>query len=96
MTELKLIVVPDPDEPDGALHYVMGQIDGRPYRFLLDTGAGSSQVVSDDYTSTLAVVDMHHSSGVFARGGHCAFLEDYALRSWVDSAVLAELVEAAG
>ena len=33
---------------------------------------------------------------VFPRGGHCAFLEDYALRSWVDSAVLAELVEAAG
>ena len=28
---------------------------------------------------------------VFARGGHCAFLEDYALRSWVDRAVLAEI-----
>ena len=28
---------------------------------------------------------------VFARGGHCAFLEDYGLRSWVDRAVLAEL-----
>jgi hypothetical protein len=28
---------------------------------------------------------------VFARGGHCAFLEDYALRSWVDRAVLADL-----
>ena len=28
---------------------------------------------------------------VFAHGGHCAFLEDYALRSWVDRAVLAEI-----
>lgn len=28
---------------------------------------------------------------VFARGGHCAFLEDYRLRSWVDRAVLAEI-----
>jgi hypothetical protein len=28
---------------------------------------------------------------VFAHGGHCAFLEDYGLRSWLDRAVLAEL-----
>jgi len=28
---------------------------------------------------------------VFPHGGHCAFLEDYRLRSWVDRAVLAEL-----
>ena len=28
---------------------------------------------------------------VFARGGHCAFLEDYRLQSWVDRAVLAEI-----
>jgi uncharacterized protein len=32
---------------------------------------------------------------VFARGGHCAFLEDYALRSWVDRAVLGEIEAAA-
>jgi predicted alpha/beta-fold hydrolase len=31
---------------------------------------------------------------VFPHGGHCAFLEDYALRSWVDSSVVAELVDA--
>jgi predicted alpha/beta-fold hydrolase len=31
---------------------------------------------------------------VFPHGGHCAFLEDYALRSWVDSAVVAELLDA--
>jgi predicted alpha/beta-fold hydrolase len=28
---------------------------------------------------------------VFARGGHCAFLEDYRLRSWLDRAVLAQI-----
>lgn len=28
---------------------------------------------------------------VVPRGGHCAFLEDYRLRSWLDRAVLAEL-----
>ena len=28
---------------------------------------------------------------VLDRGGHCAFLEDYGLRSWLDRAVLAEL-----
>jgi len=32
---------------------------------------------------------------VFPHGGHCAFLEDYALRSWADRAVLAELELAA-
>jgi predicted alpha/beta-fold hydrolase len=28
---------------------------------------------------------------VVARGGHCAFLEDYRLRSWLDRALLAEI-----
>ena len=31
---------------------------------------------------------------VFPRGGHCAFLESYRLRSWLDRAVLAELERA--
>ena len=31
---------------------------------------------------------------VFPRGGHCAFLESYRLRSWLDQAVLAELEKA--
>lgn len=31
---------------------------------------------------------------VVARGGHCAFLEDYRLRSWLDRAVLAEIEQA--
>lgn len=40
----------------------------------------------DDLAATPAL-----SIQVFPRGGHCAFLEDYALRSWVDRAVLAEI-----
>lgn len=31
---------------------------------------------------------------VYPHGGHCAFLEDYRLRSWLDRAVLAELERA--
>jgi len=31
---------------------------------------------------------------VAAHGGHCAFLEDYRLRSWLDRAVLKEIVQA--
>ena len=31
---------------------------------------------------------------VVARGGHCAFLEDYRLRSWLDRAVLKEIAQA--
>jgi len=34
------------------------------------------------------------SIDVFPRGGHCAFLESYRLRSWLDGAVLAELENA--
>jgi predicted alpha/beta-fold hydrolase len=28
---------------------------------------------------------------VAPHGGHCAFLEDYGLRSWLDRAVLAQI-----
>ncbi|HVY65775.1 MAG TPA: alpha/beta fold hydrolase [Gammaproteobacteria bacterium] len=34
------------------------------------------------------------SVDVFPRGGHCAFIESYRLRSWLDRAVLAELERA--
>ena len=40
----------------------------------------------DDVAPTPAL-----SIEVVPRGGHCAFLEDYRLRSWADRAVLAEL-----
>ncbi|HET7132185.1 MAG TPA: alpha/beta fold hydrolase [Gammaproteobacteria bacterium] len=40
----------------------------------------------DDVASSSALM-----ISVFAHGGHCAFLEDYRLRSWTDRAVLGEL-----
>ncbi len=67
MSEFKLIIIPDPEEPEAAEVYVDGTIAGRPYRFLLDTGAATSSVVWDDYTSEFGSIEKHDSSGVFAR-----------------------------
>jgi hypothetical protein len=65
MGELKLIIEPDNDEAEAAAVYVDGSIDGRPYRFLLDTGAARSSVIFDEYTSTLSSVGKNASSSVF-------------------------------
>jgi hypothetical protein len=66
MREFNLIIIPDPDEPEAAEVYVDGHVDGRPYRFLLDTGAARSGLVLDEYTSTFDSVGTHGSSGVFS------------------------------
>lgn len=66
MGEIPLILQPDPDEPEAAEVYVDGAVDGRPTRFLLDTGAGKSCVIHDAYTATLPLAGTHASSGVFA------------------------------
>lgn len=62
-----LIIERDPDDPDFAVVIVEGTVAGRPYRFVLDTGAARTQPVSDDFTSRLSS-DMQESSsgGVFA------------------------------
>lgn len=66
MRDLQLIIQPDPEEAHAAEIYVDGQLGKHEYRFLLDTGAGKSSVVYDDYTATFPAVDQHTSSGVFA------------------------------
>jgi hypothetical protein len=66
MSELPLIIEPDPDDPDCGAVMVDGTIAGRPYRFILDTGAARSQVEADEYTAALAQVGSHDSSGAFA------------------------------
>jgi predicted aspartyl protease len=48
MSGFDLIVQPDAQDADAAEVFVDGAIDGRPYRFLLDTGAARSCVRSDD------------------------------------------------
>lgn len=65
MAEVKLIIKPDEEEAEAAEVYVDGKLDGKGYRFLFDTGAGRSSVVSDSYTASLQSVGQHTSSGVF-------------------------------
>src|SRR4051812_4429905 len=67
MGGFSLTLKPDAEEAEAAEIYVDGSIGGRPYRFLLDTGAGKSSVVSDEYTSQFASSEKHTSSGVFAK-----------------------------
>jgi predicted aspartyl protease len=68
MNGFDLIVQPDAEDADAAEVFVDGAIGGRPYRFLLDTGAARSCVRYDDYTTTFASVGSDTSSGVFAGG----------------------------
>ncbi len=68
MNEFDLIIQPDAEDADAAEVFVDGAIGGRPYRFLLDTGAARSRVRYDEYTATFASVGTDTSSGVFAGG----------------------------
>jgi predicted aspartyl protease len=63
---IPLIIEPDLDDPDCAEVMVDGTIAGRPYRFMLDTGAARTQIVADDLTAALPSRGQHSSSGVFA------------------------------
>jgi hypothetical protein len=63
---MSLIIEPDPDDPDCAEVLVDGTVAGRPYRFLLDTGAARTQLVADEFTAGLSSRAQHRSSGVFA------------------------------
>lgn len=63
-----LVIQPDEEEPEAAEVLVDGSVGGRRYRFLLDTGAAKSAILSDDYTTTFAAIGQHTSSGVFAGG----------------------------
>lgn len=65
MNTLPLYMEPDPDEPEFARPFVDGTIDGRPYRFLLDTGGSQSVVATDDYISTFPVAGEKQSRGAF-------------------------------
>lgn len=67
MSEINLITVPDPEEPEAAEIFVEGSIGGREYRFLLDTGAARSRLIFDEYSAGFASTEKSHSSGVFAR-----------------------------
>jgi predicted aspartyl protease len=66
MTGLPLILEPDEEDEDCALFLVDGTVAGRPYRFILDTGAALTQLEADDYTSELSAAGSNTSSGAFA------------------------------
>ncbi len=67
MSEFKLIIQPDEDDADAAEIFVDGNLGGHLYRFLLDTGAGQSSLIFDDYTSTFSSTAKRDSSGIFAK-----------------------------
>ena len=66
MAGFPLIIEPDPEDVDAAQVLVDATLDGRPYRFLLDTGAARTAIQLDEYTATFDPVGTHASSGVFA------------------------------
>jgi hypothetical protein len=65
VAEIELIIQPDEDEPEAASVFVDGSLNGKSYRFLLDTGAARSTVLMNKETAALQPVGVHHSSGVF-------------------------------
>lgn len=70
MRQVPVIIEPEPDDPGAAAVLVDGTVAGRPYRFILDTGAARTQLAADDYTAALPVVGREDSSG--ALGGRSA------------------------
>lgn len=65
MTTVPLHMDPDPDDPELWLPFVDGAIDGRPHRFLLDTGAAKTRILADPAIAALPVVGTRQSHGVF-------------------------------
>src|SRR3954452_17001306 len=64
MARVPLIIEPDEDDPDCATVLVNGSIAGRPYQFMIDTGAARTDVITDDYLMNLPSHAQHRSSGV--------------------------------
>jgi hypothetical protein len=95
--EIALIVVPDPADPECAEVTVDGSISGRPYRFLLDTGAARTQVVSDDLLADLPSNGRYCSAGIFASGGGALVsVSDFELGALREPSLEVVRVEAAG
>lgn len=65
MNAIPLILTADGDGLGGALVLADGWIGDRRYRFLLDTGAATTSVISDPYGQTFPVQGCRPSGGVF-------------------------------
>jgi Aspartyl protease len=66
VTSVPLIIEPDPDVPGCATVRVDAAVDGRTYRFVLDSGAARTGMRSDAWIDALPSDARHESSGVFA------------------------------
>ena len=64
---LPLIIEPDSDVSDFAAVQVDAVVAGRTYRMMLDTGAAVTQLVADEYLTSLPVVSEDTSAGAFGR-----------------------------
>jgi hypothetical protein len=64
MNGFELFLKFDEDDEDSAEILVQGEVQGRPYTFLLDTGTGASALCLDDFTRGFARVGIHESSGI--------------------------------
>jgi len=67
MSGFDLIVVPDKEDEDGGNWFVSATLDDRSYRFYLDTGAGSTSMVWDNYTSQFKSTGVRQTSGALAK-----------------------------
>ncbi|NVM34968.1 MAG: clan AA aspartic protease [Candidatus Lokiarchaeota archaeon] len=67
MSGFNLIIKPDEDDIEAAEVYVDGRIEGKKYRFILDTGSARTSVQFNNYTSKFECIQKNNSSGVFAK-----------------------------
>ena len=65
LTTIDLHIEVDPEAPDEALYFVNGYIGGRPYKFLLDTGAARSAIIQDEFSAQYESTGKSDGSGVF-------------------------------
>jgi hypothetical protein len=62
-----MLIHRDPDDPNCADIMVDAAIAGRPYQLRLDTGAGRTQLVADEYLATLTTLGRDTSAGAFGQ-----------------------------
>jgi predicted aspartyl protease len=70
MRQVPMVIEPELDDPGCAIVMVDGTVAGRPYRFILDTGAARTQLEADEYTAALSPVTGDASFSAF--GGRSA------------------------